>query len=728
MMKKLLLLAMAAMIAAGVSAAPAQQTRKMAASKADKSMIVKSDMRVLEAEAQMATPEQRQARPRKVAPTTTYYKRPAGVFFGGRSSKSYWLGGAIYGFSTPFAPVTYQANQASAYNWLVQLTGQDEIGQYVRQWYSASGVQNLSVQYGWESDSVAILTTADGTSYNYFGRSSGAQTAALIAASPDVQEWWGGDEEVGDFMLSPKSFMGDRDDLTSPYSSASYTGAKPDTINGVQTSGKWFGHNLSGWNAMALYLEKPENPYALRRVFIQYHDLAMANGRATADIKATVYSIAGRNSLEETGEESIALGDVLATGTFTIDATTPAEGVLDIYFMAEDEDGVEYEQVLNVEDEIAIVVQGYDNMNIADFTMSIASDPWDEGYGQHAYMCHADEQGNITATYGLNDFFTVPIGYTAPSIFLDVVRPFATGYYVAENNSRYYNLDGTAVNDSLLSMGYNQATIDQLGLGNRVDVLSYYPLSEADMSELPEWLTIYVEDVYEEDEEGDTEFSNHSIITLDVQAADAPRQADVVFSFPGAKYTLKVVQGEITPEEPVDVYILGEVNGNTWAPNVGVKMETEDHETYTATITTVGESGGGSYFSFTTKLAENASDWDGIAPYRFGAELNGEGDFWITPELVGTTLHLGEMGTQRAYRLEAGQWLFNLNLTDGTFVVTSLASGPDVDGNGIVDIADMNIVIDVILGLDQNPKADVDGNGIVDIADMNIVIDAILGN
>ena len=179
---------------------------------------------------------------------------------------------------------------------------------------------------------------------------------------------------------------------------------------------------------------------------------------------------------------------------------------------------------------------------------------------------------------------------------------------------------------------------------------------------------------------------------------------------------------------PDEVYVLGEVNGNSWAPNVGVKMETEDHETYTATITTVGESGGGSYFSFTTKLAENASDWDGIAPYRFGAELNGEGDFWITPELVGTTLHLGEMGTQRAYRLEAGQWLFNLNLTDGTFVVTSLAPGPDVDGNGIVDIADMNIVIDVILGLDQNPKADVDGNGIVDIADMNIVIDAILGN
>ena len=51
----------------------------------------------------------------------------------------------------------------------------------------------------------------------------------------------------------------------------------------------------------------------------------------------------------------------------------------------------------------------------------------------------------------------------------------------------------------------------------------------------------------------------------------------------------------------------------------------------------------------------------------------------------------------------------------------------DVDGNGIVDITDMNIIINVILGLEENPAADVDGNGITDITDMNIVINAILG-
>ena len=55
----------------------------------------------------------------------------------------------------------------------------------------------------------------------------------------------------------------------------------------------------------------------------------------------------------------------------------------------------------------------------------------------------------------------------------------------------------------------------------------------------------------------------------------------------------------------------------------------------------------------------------------------------------------------------------------------------DVDGNGVVDITDANILINIILGKDQaanyNGRADVDGNGTVDITDTNIVINKILG-
>ncbi|MBQ0070080.1 MAG: leucine-rich repeat protein, partial [Bacteroidales bacterium] len=54
----------------------------------------------------------------------------------------------------------------------------------------------------------------------------------------------------------------------------------------------------------------------------------------------------------------------------------------------------------------------------------------------------------------------------------------------------------------------------------------------------------------------------------------------------------------------------------------------------------------------------------------------------------------------------------------------------DVNKDGTVDIADVNLCIDVILGLaskSQWPAADVNGDGTVDVADMNAIIDIILG-
>lgn len=53
----------------------------------------------------------------------------------------------------------------------------------------------------------------------------------------------------------------------------------------------------------------------------------------------------------------------------------------------------------------------------------------------------------------------------------------------------------------------------------------------------------------------------------------------------------------------------------------------------------------------------------------------------------------------------------------------------DVNGDGKVDVADVNIIIDIILGnatVDQYPAADVTGDGKVDVADVNAVIDIIL--
>ncbi len=55
----------------------------------------------------------------------------------------------------------------------------------------------------------------------------------------------------------------------------------------------------------------------------------------------------------------------------------------------------------------------------------------------------------------------------------------------------------------------------------------------------------------------------------------------------------------------------------------------------------------------------------------------------------------------------------------------------DVDGNGVVDVSDANILTNIILGKDTadnyNGRADVDGNGVVDVSDCNFIINTILG-
>ena len=192
----------------------------------------------------------------------------------------------------------------------------------------------------------------------------------------------------------------------------------------------------------------------------------------------------------------------------------------------------------------------------------------------------------------------------------------------------------------------------------------------------------------------------------------------------GDLYTINVTKRPI--------YILGEVNGKDWAANDGVEMDTENGTIYTATVTTSKDNG--NYFGFTSMLANDNDDggWSYIAPYRFGAELNGEGDFWITDALLNTALNLGADGTTRAYRLEKGEWNFSVDLSARTLTVTKVQQSipGDIDGSGAVDVTDVNIVVNIILGKAQfanYPNADLDGNGVVDVTDVNKVVNIILG-
>jgi len=77
---------------------------------------------------------------------------------------------------------------------------------------------------------------------------------------------------------------------------------------------------------------------------------------------------------------------------------------------------------------------------------------------------------------------------------------------------------------------------------------------------------------------------------------------------------------------------------------------------------------------------------------------------------------------------DAGQLAFAINFTDGSsgIFIASMGSIPltgDLDGNGLVDILDLNIVL-INWNTDgsADPRADTDGNGLVDILDLNVVL------
>ena len=122
---------------------------------------------------------------------------------------------------------------------------------------------------------------------------------------------------------------------------------------------------------------------------------------------------------------------------------------------------------------------------------------------------------------------------------------------------------------------------------------------------------------------------------------------DIHITFDLATYEVNCIaelKGEPTPPEPIEaMYILGEVNGMSWAPNMGVGMATEDKVNFTAEVEATGqnldenEGVTYSYFSFTSKLAEGAEDWGAISANRLGAIEN---DYLVTEDMFGMPLSL----------------------------------------------------------------------------------------
>ena len=162
------------------------------------------------------------------------------------------------------------------------------------------------------------------------------------------------------------------------------------------------------------------------------------------------------------------------------------------------------------------------------------------------------------------------------------------------------------------------------------------------------------------------------------------------FSFDPVTKFCGVQASFVNPIDPRtgNLFVLGEVNGNTWGPNVGYQLTTEDQNIFTGTIVTNGENPGEdgigySYFSFTTMLGE---DWGDITAYRIGASDN---DYLLSEDQLGIELPLAGFGTTNSYKIVAGTYDVTVNLDAMTVMITK--NGGEEPGDEINIVKDWEI-------------------------------------
>ena len=187
----------------------------------------------------------------------------------------------------------------------------------------------------------------------------------------------------------------------------------------------------------------------------------------------------------------------------------------------------------------------------------------------------------------------------------------------------------------------------------------------------------------------------------------------------------------LTKDEVVEtpnVYILGEVNEQSWAANAGTLMDYDaENNVYTAAVTLDGRGESGeNYFSFTTELANDNDEggWAYIAPFRFGAVA--ENDFWYDDMYDGQPLGLTYENGQ-AFRVMGGEYTLTVSLENMTLTIKRQVLRGDVDKSGEVSIGDVTALIDMLLsGADMIAEADCNQDNDMTIADVTALIDYLL--
>ena len=179
------------------------------------------------------------------------------------------------------------------------------------------------------------------------------------------------------------------------------------------------------------------------------------------------------------------------------------------------------------------------------------------------------------------------------------------------------------------------------------------------------------------------------------------------------------------------IYMVGNTPFGDWNPGRGVEMTDKGNGTYTLTATINGTV----WFVFADGLS---TDWNIFnANYRYGPT---GGSQEVT---IGNTYTTQKSNNNHSYKFigNGESYIFTFNLRNLTFSIDEYQEPPqpdpfslqvgDVNGDGEINIADVNAVIDIIMGgfanYDKKHRSDANYDGEINIADVNTIIHYILG-
>ena len=179
------------------------------------------------------------------------------------------------------------------------------------------------------------------------------------------------------------------------------------------------------------------------------------------------------------------------------------------------------------------------------------------------------------------------------------------------------------------------------------------------------------------------------------------------------------------------IYMVGNTPFGDWNPGRGVEMTDLGNGTYTLTANINGTV----WFVFADGLS---SDWNVFnANYRYGPTGGSQ------EVAAGNTYTTQKSNNNHSYKFTGSgkDYVFTFNQTRLTFSIDEYQEPPmpdpfslevgDVNGDGEVNIADVNKLIDIILGgfanYDTRHRSDVNYDSEINIADINAIIDYLLG-